>query len=80
MDEPFKTIFATFADQFPPATSEDYTLKLTSGDLFQTFSRFYSGQFSESDLFELLIDKGYSYAPENNSGSINFYWYLKEKK
>lgn len=80
MDPMFKSIFEVFADKFAPALPEESTLKLTSTELFQIFSRFYNGEYSEKELFTLLIEAGYIYQPESSTGSISFYWYLKEKK
>jgi len=76
----FSTIFASFKDHFPPANPDDATLKLTSSELHQTFARFMPEGFEEKTLFDAMIDAGYHYKPENRSGTINFYWYLCEKK
>lgn len=80
MDPMFKTIFEQFTMRFAPAVPEESTLKLTSSELFQTFARFYSGAYSESDLFNSLIEAGFTYQPVSSTGSISFYWYLKEIK
>jgi len=78
--ETFQKIFDVFKSHFPVASPENYSLKLTSTELFQTFSRFYPGEFSEQELFEKLIQEGYQYFPENRSGTISFAWLLRENK
>jgi hypothetical protein len=78
--ETFQKIFDVFKSHFPAASRESYTLKLTSTELFQTFSRFYPGEFSEKELFDKMILEGYQYSPENRSGTISFAWLLRENK
>jgi hypothetical protein len=80
MDPSFDLIFSKFSSSFPAGTEDDYTLKLTTAELYKTFTSFYPGEISETELFNKLKDSGYPYFPENRSGSINFYWLLRERK
>jgi len=79
-EETLQQIFQVFRNQFPPAKVDDFSLKLTSADLFQTFARFYPAEFSQELLFEKMIAEGYIYSPENKLGTIKFHWLLKEGK
>jgi hypothetical protein len=76
----FQSVFDVFKSHFPAANQQNYSLKLTSDELFKTFSRFYPGDFSEKELFEKMIFEGYIYSPENRSGIISFSWLLRESK
>lgn len=77
-DEMFSSIFTKFSEKFPPASLSDFTIALTTDEIFKTFAKFYPGNFSESDLFSMLIESGYKYVATNSSGSISIKWCLKE--
>lgn len=79
-EETFQTIFKKFKEKFPPAGEDNFSFKLTSVDLYQTFARFYPGAFSEETLFNQMITEGYKYLPENKLGIINFHWLMREAK
>lgn len=76
----FKDVFKKFSDHFPPASPEAATIRLTMSELKKTFSRFFPGDVDDNVLYNLMIESGYQYSPENRSGTINFYWHLKEVK
>lgn len=76
----FNLVFKKFTSHFPPALPEESTIKLTMIDLVKVFSNFYPADFENSLLFESMIASGYKFEPEYRSGTINFYWFLKEAK
>ena len=72
--------FQAFSEKFPPANPQDATFKLTFNELHQIFARFLPTDFDSEELVKLMTDAGYTFLPENRSGTINFYWFLCEKK
>ena len=74
----FTLLFDSFMRKFPPvAAAASATLKLTTGEIIQTFQMFWPGIDITAELFvQHMIDQGYQYEPFEVNDRIVFYWLI----
>lgn len=74
----FSILFDSFMRKFPPASAAaSATLKLTTGEIMDSFENFWPGLDITADSFvQHMIEQGYQYEPFEVNDRIVFYWLI----
>lgn len=74
----FTVLFNSFMRKFPPvASAASATLKLTTGEIMDSFENFWPGIDITAELFvQHMIGHGYQYEPFEVNDRIVFYWLI----